>query len=218
MKSLLLLLVLLCSCTDPEVASREAAVLIADDLEVDGSVVVGSELTVHGTTSLIGTVVTADRVVVGADLVVGGDVLREALHLVSIPGSMASDPNGLHTPLLSKSGAHVGWRISDRSPITYPVPAVVGDHVRGWRLYLHKSTGVLSTIVARMYRVDNTGDEQPLGAGAATAAGTGDIAIGEAGIDLRVETGWQYYVIVTGGGAPGDLSYHAEIDANRIPN
>jgi hypothetical protein len=197
------------------------------DFTVDGSLEVGSELIVGGTltanqdVSVVGLVEAQGTIRGEAGLQSGGDMFHEGTQFLTIPGSMSIDANGTHTKLLGSAiGAHIGWTLaSSTDKITYPIALELGDHIKSLKLFLNKGSNGSNTITARIYRVDNTNDEQALGSGVSTSANApGDISISESGLDLEIEADWQYYLVLTpAAGGAGDLAFHAEIGHNRPP-
>jgi hypothetical protein len=203
----------------PDTSAARSAVLISDDLEVDGSATVGDQLRVYGDAALA-TLGVAGDVEAGGDLSVGGDVYRGAPHEITVPGSAAL--GGANAPALGGLGVQVGWRLS-ASPaapmsaraVVYPVAGLVaGDRLRGWSVLLDKrSSPVACGIAARMYRSGGPYDESPVGP-AAVAMQAGERWVGQTWAE-PVEDGYAYYVVVTGCGWAADSAHVLRITTDR---
>jgi hypothetical protein len=220
-RAALLLLLALGACAveaAPDTSAARSAVLISDDLEIDGSATVGDQLQVYGHATL--STLGVGDVEAGGDLSVGGDVYRGAPHEITVPGSAAL--GGVNAPALGGLGVQVGWRLS-ASPaapmsaraVVYPVAGLVaGDRLRGWSVLLDKrSSPVACGIAARMYRTGGPYDESPVGPGA-VALQAGERWVGAAWTE-HVEDGFAYYVVVTGCGWAADTAHALRITTDR---
>jgi hypothetical protein len=216
---------------------RSQATTIVDDVIIDGNLVVGDRAHI-----IAGLVVARDMAGLGGNAVVEGDViagisgsglgdlLHERVRSIQIPGSLAVDPSyggqgGCHTRMMQASGGTIGYLLSavTQCPITYPVLVQDGDWIRGWRIHVVKGSRSGCVIRASLARMNgNPGEEEMLDSRSLSSAHGELIGVchmldeGCAPMTaVRVERGWQHYLVLWPCGETEDRALGAEVDFNR---
>ncbi len=135
--------------------------------------------------------------------------------LISAPEGNTSQ--GVGTPVvLSTIGRN--WSFGTSVEFVYfPIRAVTGDRITGWKMYINKTSTSPNTITAQMKKVDPATATVSNVGGSATNSSTnpGFVTLSVTGLTETATIGFNYFVQIQGGGTTGDGVYGCEITFDR---
>lgn len=125
----------------------------------------------------------------------------------------ASRADGIPAPVFDGSSWLLGTSLRS---VRYPVPALVGDHITGATVYVHKNS-TSGTVTAQLHRhIGLNGAHDAAGVPVTNSqSAPGVVMLTISGLDEYVDTGDAFAITVTGGGVDGDRALNAEVSALR---